>query len=141
MMKKITILLLFIMFGIFQINAQNHRLDVYSMLECKMVDNKLNCDEKDVDYWINVNSTLKWFFIFDKNPDKSLTKLVEMDITNTYQLSEYVWSYDLLSDNDNNYVLLVDLKADVIMLMPILRLKDEIKLESVFFKFQNPTQI
>lgn len=106
-----------------------------------MVNNKLDCDEKDVDYWINVNSTLEWFFIFQKNSDKSLTKLVEMDINNTYQLSKYVWSYDLVSENNNNYVLLVDLKANVIMLLPILRLRDELKLESIFFKFHNQTTI
>lgn len=139
-MKKILILLTLI-FTLTQLQAQNHRLDVYSMLECKMVNNKLDCDEKDVDYWINVNSTLEWFFIFQKNSDKSLTKLVEMDINNTYQLSKYVWSYDLVSENNNNYVLLVDLKANVIMLLPILRLRDELKLESIFFKFHNQTTI
>ena len=139
-MKKIFVLLTLI-FALTQLQAQNHRLDVYSMLECEMVDNKLNCDEKDVDYWINVNSTLEWFFIFQKNSDKSLTKLVEMDINNTYQLSKYVWSYDLVSENNNNYVLLVDLKANVVMLLPILRLRDELKLESMFFKFHNPTTI
>ena len=139
-MKKIFVLLILI-FALTQLQAQNHRLDVYSMLECKMVNNKLDCDEKDVDYWININSTLEWFFIFQKNPDKSLTKLVEMDISKTYQLSEYVWSYDLVSEKDNNYVLLVDLKANVVMLLPILRLRDELKLESMFFKFHNPTTI
>ena len=139
-MKKIFVLLTLI-FALTQLQAQNHRLDVYSMLECKMVNNKLDCDEKDVDYWININSGLEWFFIFQKNPDKSLTKLVEMNVSKTYQLSEHLWSYDLLSENNNNYVLLVDLKANVIMLLPILRLRDELKLESMFFKFHNPITI
>lgn len=141
MMKKITMIFILIFMVVQIAKTDNYDFNVYSFLECTIENGDYKCDEKDVDYKIYINTTLNWFFIFEKNDDKSLTKLIEMDLTESHKISEYIWSYDLVSVNGYNYYLTLDLKRSIIILTPVFKIDEKIKFEIMFFKFTNPKKI
>lgn len=141
-MKKLLILFIILVLS-FNLYSQDYKRDVYLMFEC-ITDKsgKMVCDERNVNYEFNINTTLSWFFLFDKK-NNFHDKIVSMDIIGYNKVTDdSSWIYELISENGRKYNITLNERRGTLILFPIYSLDEkDIKVQSIILRFNNPTRI
>ncbi|MFW6226184.1 MAG: hypothetical protein ACOC3V_04445 [bacterium] len=140
---KNTLLILLLLLTSLNIYPQDYKRSVHLVLECITDDKgKLLCDEHHVNYEFNINTTLSWFFIFNKN-NNVYDKIISMDIIGYNKVIDNdMWIYELIDDNDKRFNITLNEKNGSLIIFPVYDLDDKnIKAKWVILKFKNPIRM
>jgi hypothetical protein len=114
--------------------GQNYSGETYKISECYYADTSTyRCGEKDVNYFIRINTDNSFFVVVDRELNNIVHSL---DIIGYYQISDNIWYYDLSSEKNKRYSLTFDLNKQNIILFPIISLYDDWIPKSILFKIK-----
>lgn len=139
-MIKQLIILFTTVFFINTLNAQSIKRDVFEIRECVLNNSgKLMCDNENVNYEIIINTDLSFIFLLNK---ESHEKIFAMDIINHNRVIDDIWLYELISENEIKYDMIVDMDKEIIRIYPIQSLhRRNFILSSVVLRFKNPIRL